>query len=103
MPIMMLSKTTTTSRYLHDVFLKQGIDLVPDIELSSNDLLIDLAKIGLGIAFVPDYCLDIMDNDLYKLELKEQMQSRKLVVAYSETVPMSEVGKYFIKLLGEKV
>lgn len=103
MPIMMLSKTTTTSRYLHDVFLKQGIDLVPDIELSSNDLLIDLAKIGLGIAFVPDYCLDIMDSDLYKLELKEQMQSRKLVVAYSETVPMSEVGKYFIKLLGEKV
>ena len=52
-PIMMLDRKSTTSEFLHQIFQKNRLDLVPEIELSSNDLLIDLARIGLGIAFVP--------------------------------------------------
>ncbi len=53
----MLDRKSTTSEYLHNLFQQHQLDLVPEIELSSNDLLLDLASIGLGIAFVPDYCL----------------------------------------------
>ncbi|MBQ5916346.1 MAG: LysR family transcriptional regulator, partial [Lachnospiraceae bacterium] len=56
-PIMMLDRKSTTSEFLHSIFQKSHLDLVPEIELSSNDLLIDLARIGLGIAFVPDFCI----------------------------------------------
>ena len=56
-PILMLDRKSTTSEYLHNLFLQNQLDLVPEIELSSNDLLIDLARIGLGIAFIPDFCL----------------------------------------------
>ena len=59
-PILMLDKRSTTSEFLHQVFQKSQLDLVPEIELSSNDLLIDLARIGLGIAFVPDFCIPKM-------------------------------------------
>ncbi len=55
-PILMLTKHSTTSEFLHNLFLQHSLDLVPAVELSSNDLLIDLAKIGLGVAFIPDYC-----------------------------------------------
>ena len=58
-PIMMLDRKSTTSEFLHSMFQKSHLDLVPEIELSSNDLLIDLARIGLGIAFVPDFCTAI--------------------------------------------
>ncbi len=50
-------RKSTTSEFLHRLFLQHQLDLVPEVELSSNDLLIDLARIGLGIAFIPDYCL----------------------------------------------
>ncbi|MEG1291351.1 MAG: LysR family transcriptional regulator, partial [Lachnospiraceae bacterium] len=56
-PILMLDRKSTTSEFLHNLFLQYQLELIPDVELSSNDLLIDLAKIGLGIAFIPDYCL----------------------------------------------
>ena len=56
-PIMMLDRKSTTSEFLHHLFQQHQLDLVPEIELGSNDLLIDLARIGLGIAFVPDYCI----------------------------------------------
>ena len=52
-PILMLDRKSTTNEYLHALFQQHQLDLVPEIELSSNDLLLDLATIGLGIAFVP--------------------------------------------------
>ena len=71
-PIMMLDRKSTTSEFLHQIFQKSHLDLVPEIELSSNDLLIDLARIGLGIAFVPDFCIPANDKDLFILELSEK-------------------------------
>ena len=44
----MLDRKSTTSEFLHSMFQRHQLDLVPEIELSSNDLLIDLARIGLG-------------------------------------------------------
>ena len=68
-PILMLDKKSTTSEFLHSMFQKHQLDLVPEIELSSNDLLIDLAKIGLGIAFVPDFCIPVSYTHLKSLSL----------------------------------
>mgnify|MGYP007050425017 CR=1 FL=1 len=42
------------------------------MELSSQmTCLIDLARIGLGIAFIPDYCLSRESKDLYVVKTKE--------------------------------
>ncbi len=98
-PILMLDKNSTTSEFLHTMFLQHSLDLVPDVEISSNDLLIDLAKIGLGIAFVPDYCINESDEDIKILKIKENLPTRKLVVAYNNSIPMTESAKYFIDAL----
>ena len=52
-PILMLDKKSTTSEFLHNLFLQHQLDLVPEIELSSNDLLIDLAKSGSALHVYP--------------------------------------------------
>ena len=103
LPILMLTKLSTTSVFLHNLFLQHSLDLVPAIELSSNDLLIDLAKIGLGIAFVPDFCLkEISPEELVILETQELLPERKLVAAYDDTIPLSEPARYFIQLMLEE-
>ena len=98
-PIMMLDRKSATSEFLHTLFQKHQLDLVPEIELSSNDLLIDLARIGLGIAFVPDFCIPEGDRELFALKLEETPPSRKLVVAYSESLPISYAAKQFMDIL----
>lgn len=98
-PIMMLDRKSTTSEFLHQVFQKRQLDLVPEIELSSNDLLIDLARIGLGIAFVPDFCIPKEDKDLFILTLEEQLPPRQMVVAYNENLPVSQAARQFMNLL----
>lgn len=98
-PIMMLDRKSTTSEFLHAVFQKSQLDLVPEIELSSNDLLIDLARIGLGIAFVPDFCIPEGERELFTLKLDEELPARKLVVAYNESLPISQAAKQFMDIL----
>lgn len=100
-PILMLDKKSTTSEFLHSQFQQHQLDLVPEIELSSNDLLIDLARIGLGLAFIPDYCIDNSDDDLFTIDLKEKLPARELALAYNKHLPISGALEEFLSYFEE--
>ena len=95
-PILMLERQSTTSEFLHNMFQQYQLDLVPEIELSSNDLLLDLAKIGLGIAFVPDYCVQENDKELFFVDTEETLPYRELAVVHNERIPVSKVAQEFM-------
>ena len=98
-PILMLDRKSTTSEFLHSMFQRHQLDLVPEIELTSNDLLIDLARIGLGIAFVPDFCIPKDEKQLFILKLSETLPVRQLVVVHNENLPVSQAAKQFMDML----
>mgnify|MGYP003301739622 FL=1 len=100
-PLMMLSRQSTTSEFIHSLFIQHQLELVPDIELNSNDLLIDLARIGLGVAFVPDYCLDDTSDDLLIIKTKESLPVRQMVASVNTAFPISASTEEFLKLLPE--
>jgi len=95
-PILMLERHSTTSEFLHNMFQQHQLDLVPEIELSSNDLLLDLAKIGLGIAFVPDYCIQNKEQDLFFVKTKEELPPRELAIVHNNHIPVSKVAQEFM-------
>ena len=95
-PILMLDRKSTTSEFLHSLFQQHQLDLVPEIELSSNDLLIDLASIGLGIAFIPDYCIPHKSDNLFIVETDEELPTRQLVIAHNHHVPSSKAALEFL-------
>ncbi len=95
-PILMLDKNSTTNEFLHQIFQQHQLDLVPEIELTSNDLLIDLARIGLGIAFVPDYCISGIGKDVFIIETQEDLPDRELVVAWNDRLPLSRASLEFL-------
>lgn len=98
-PIMMLDRNSTTSEFLHNIFLQHQLDLIPEVELSSNDLLIDMARIGLGIAFIPDFCLTRESRDLFILKTLEKMPTRQIIVSVNTTLPVPASTEEFLNLL----
>jgi DNA-binding transcriptional LysR family regulator len=98
-PIIMLERHCTTSEFLHNLFLQHQLELIPAIELSSNDLLIDLARIGLGVAFVPDYCAKANPQELIILNTKETMPARQIIAAVNPSLPASASTAAFLDLL----
>ncbi len=100
-PILMLDKKSTTSEFLHSLFQQHQLDLVPEVELSSNDLLLDLAKIGLGIAFVPDYCINESSDDLFIVGIKNTLPEREIVAAYNTHIPIPKATMEFLNYFKE--
>lgn len=105
-PLLMLDRKSTTSDYLHKLFLKHQLELVPDVRLSSNDLLIDLSRIGLGISFVPDYCIREREEEsmqdkhnLKILPLTETIPARRIVAAADPNLPQNASVRAFLGLL----
>ena len=105
-PLLMLDRKSTTSDYLHQLFLKHQLELVPDVRLSSNDLLIDLSRIGLGISFVPDYCIREREEEsmqdkhnLKILSLTETIPARRIVAAADPNLPQNASVRAFLGLL----
>ena len=102
-PILMLERRSTTSEFLHNMFQQHQLDLVPEIELSSNDLLLDLATIGLGIAFVPDYCVQGREEDLFFVETEETLPPRELAIVHNDHIPVSKVTQEFLNYFESKL
>lgn len=96
-PILMLDRHSTTNEFLHQMFRREQLELVPEIELDSNDVLLDLASIGLGLAFVPEYCLTD-HNKLFPITLAEEMPSRKVVLATAGNIPITQAAREFVQL-----
>lgn len=98
-PMLMMNKDCNSSKYLHSIFIRHSLDLVPDMELNSYDLLLELAKAGLGIAFVPEFCLKESEHELDMVGVHENLPKRKIVAAYDEECTNYKEVKDFLRML----
>lgn len=95
LPLIMLEQKTTSSQFLLEKFEKMGCALVPDIELTSNDLVLDMATIGLGIGLVPDYMLGNAQTELSVCHLEKPLPGRQLLLATGKQNASSDILRAF--------
>ena len=96
LPFITLERNTASSRSLHNIFRKYGKQLIPEIELSSNDLVLDLTKIGLGIGILPDYMLKNKEVNLRILNTDFDIPKRQLVLATNDTQESNPILQEFL-------
>ncbi len=75
-PIILLEKGGNTRSYIDNYFSSHGLDVVPQIELSNVELMIEFAKRGLGVSWViKDYIKkELEQKQLYEISIKEKIQ-----------------------------
>lgn len=100
-PILLLDKGSTTRKFLDEFIESQGVNITPEIELGSIDLLVSFAKIGLGIScVVKDFVKDELDSsNLHEIKLIEKIPKRNIGIITLKDVPLSNAAKKFIELL----
>lgn len=81
LPLITLERNTTSSQFLSYHLKKLGHPQKPNTELNSNDLVLDLTTIGLGVGFLPDYMASEKSGDLKILMPDFELPKRQLVLA----------------------
>lgn len=100
-PLLMLEKPTVTRLCFDQVLKELSLDMKPEIELGSLDLLIEMAKIGLGIAMVTK---EFVENELkagsiFAIRLQETLPVRFLGIVNHSQIPVTLAARRFIELL----
>lgn len=96
-PLIMLEKLSNTRRAIDEEFMRSGIVLNPEIDLGCHDLLVDFARINLGISCVTREFAAI-DDELFELKLDQPLPSRQLDLCWMDTGSPSEAKKKFIDM-----
>lgn len=52
--IFVWEKETTTYHFYNQLFLKYGVEIIPDTEAATTDQVLPLVKSELGLAFLPE-------------------------------------------------
>lgn len=101
LPLLLLQKESSTRRNLDSYFNSFNLNISPEIELESMELLVELSKIGLGIAHVLRESVTEMvsSGELFILNLAEPLPKRKLGVAKLRNVPLSPAAEVFESML----
>ena len=85
-PLILQAKGSNTRKFLDNFSKQNGVILKPNIELASYSLVVEFAKIGLGIGYATkEYTKKELENkNLFKLNIKEKLPSRYVGIAISK-------------------
>lgn len=100
-PLILLEPKSNSRQYVEDYIRSKGIQIEPEFELGSHDLLLEFAKINLGIACVTkEFSLDYLNNGLlYEIELSESIPKRSVGVCFLKSVPLSPASTKFVEVI----
>lgn len=100
-PLLMLEKDSATRRNLDSFLNTHGINIVPELELESIDLLVEFARIGLGIAHVLKQSaeISIKNRELFEIEPEIELPKRGLGIVTMKDMPISRAAMELINLL----
>lgn len=99
MPLIFLERKSNSRKFVENFFKKKGFQLSPAFELGSHDLVVEFAKINLGIScvvkeFVNNY---LERGELYELKLEEEIPKRSIGICHLKNVPLSRAAGKFVE------
>lgn len=100
-PLILLEPSSNSRQYVERFMLSKGIKIEPEIELGSHELLLEFAKINLGIScVVKEFSYEYLQNRLVnEVQLIEAIPNRSIGVCSLKSVSLSPSSTKFVEIL----
>lgn len=103
-PLILQSKGSNTRTFIDNITGNYNVVLKPIMELASYSLVVEFTKIGFGIGYVTkDYIKnELKNNELFILNIKENIPKRSIGIATSKTHLPSFSAKRLMEIIIDK-
>jgi len=103
LPLILLEPKSNSRQYVENFLMSKGITIKPEIELGSHDLLLEFARINLGVScvireFSQEY---LKKKELYEIKLNENIPKRNIGICFLKSVSLSPTSERFVQILGK--
>lgn len=103
-PLLMLDRNTVTRKAIFEFAHSIGVHLYPEIECGSLELMVQLAKNGVGIACVSKEYVkrELEEKSLFEIKTDPPLPARAVGIAFPKNQNLTFAVKEFVKLFNEE-
>lgn len=101
LPVISLEKNTSTRSYLDSFLQENGVELHPEFELATSDMIVQFALRSLGVGcVVRDFAKEALaSGKLFELRFNKMLPKRSFCVARSSKAKLSAAAKKLLEIM----
>ncbi|MEY8356151.1 LysR family transcriptional regulator [Lachnospiraceae bacterium 54-53] len=101
LPCIFLEKNTSTRRFMDDYLAGHGVEVEPEFELSTSDMIVQFSMRNLGVGCVMSgFAQEALEKgNLVELEFLQKMPERHFSIITDSKTPVSPAGKRLLQLM----
>lgn len=101
LPLITLEKNTSTRSYMDGFLQKNKVELHPEFELATSDMIVQFALRSLGVgSVVRDFAQEEMDSGrLFELRFNQIIPKRQFCVVTNAAKPVSTAAEALLKII----
>ena len=102
-PLILLEGNSSTRSYIDKFLNEHGVDIQPEFELSTSDMIVQFALRNLGVGcVVKDFAKEYLDSGvLFELRFNSMLPKRQICVISDESRPLSIAATTLLALIKE--
>lgn len=102
-PLISLARDTRTFAFYSQIYLSHGLELDPDIEVATTDLILPMVENGLGLGFLPQAFAEqaLESGRVVRLPLVEPIPERHICMMWDTHGSMSDPARILRQMLQE--
>ncbi len=101
LPLICLEGDTSTRRYVDSYLAKKDVEVTPEFELATSEMIVQFAKRNLGVGcVVKDFAQEYLDSgQLFQLEFKKKLPERDMCLIVDNRSTLSVAATKLRELL----
>lgn len=101
LPIISLEGNTSTKKYMDDFLKKNGVELHPEFELATSDMIVQFALRSLGVgSVVREFASEFLeDGRLFELRFNKMIPKRQICVVTDSDSTISRAAEEFLRMV----
>lgn len=105
LPLIFLEKNTSSRSYMDQFLKKRGVEVRPEFELATSDMIVQFALRSLGVGcVVRDFAQPYIDSGmLFELRFNQMIPKRQFCVVRSNRLVLSRAARELTRIMGVNV
>lgn len=105
LPIICLEKNTSTRKSIDYFLEEQGVNIEPEFELATSDMIVQFAVRNLGVGcVVKDFAEKLLQSgELTQVRFDKNIPDRDICIVTDSKNPMSAAGRKLLEIIGIEV
>lgn len=101
LPIICLERNTSTRKYVDDFLKANDVELIPEFELATSDIIVQFARRNLGIGTVmSEFAKEYLESgELFELFFDRKIPKRDICLIRSDKNPMSKAAERLLDMM----